>query len=111
MVYLNPGEIMAIAKEVAPSLLKDIVDVFKGDFVMDTNITAVVESHIRSHRQSLLNLFMNDSRKGIDRSLLGEISKDVKELAKDLRQLNEDVSSAVTSMMAKDEELGAVAYY
>ncbi|MGG0727715.1 lipase family protein [Bacillus paramycoides] len=111
MVYLNPGEIMAIAREVAPSLLKDIVDVFKGDFVMDTNITAVVESHIRSHRQSLLNLFMNDSRKGIDRSLLGEISKDVKELAKDLRQLNEDVSSAVTSMMAKDEELGAVAYY
>lgn len=110
-VCLLPCEIMAIAREVAPSLLKDIVDVFKGDFVMDTNITAVVESHIRSNRQALLNLFMNDSRKGIDRSLLGEISKDVKELAKDLRQLNEDVSSAVASMMAKDEELGMVTNY
>ncbi|PEA53781.1 lipase [Bacillus pseudomycoides] len=111
MVYMNPGEILAIAREVAPSLFKDFVDMFKGDFVIDTNVTAVVENHIRSHRQALLNLFMNDSRKGIDRSLLGEISKDVKELAKDLKQLNEDVSSAVTSMMAKDEELGMVANY
>ncbi|MEI4803202.1 lipase [Bacillus sp. FJAT-51639] len=111
MVYLNPGEIMAIAREVAPSLLKDIVDVFKGDFVIDTNITAVVESHIRGYRQSLLTLFMSDSRKGVDRSLLGEISKDVKELAKDLSELKEDVSSAVTSMIAKDGELGTVAYY
>lgn len=84
---------------------------FKGDFQIDTNVTAIVAEHILAHRHSLLNLFMNDSSRGINRSLLGEISKDVKELSKDLKQLNEDVSEAVFSMMAKDEELGAVAYY
>ncbi|MFD0770371.1 lipase [Bacillus sp. CGMCC 1.60114] len=110
MVYLSPGEIMTIAKEVASSLVDDILEMFHGDFVIDTNVTAIVGEHIRNHRQSLLNLFMADSRKGIDRSLLGEISKDVKELSKDLKQLNEDVSSAVVSMMAKDEELSMVTY-
>ncbi|MDR4190909.1 lipase, partial [Bacillus pseudomycoides] len=66
---------------------------------------------ILTHRHSLLHLFMNDGSRGINRSLLGEISKDVKELSKDLKQLNEDVSEAIFSMIAKDEELGAVTYY
>ncbi|HDR4571461.1 MULTISPECIES: lipase family protein [Bacillus cereus group] len=110
-VYLAASEILEIAKEVAGSYIQDLLDMFKGDFQIDTNVTAIVAEHILAHRHSLLNLFMNDSSRGINRSLLGEISKDVKELSKDLKQLNEDVSEAVFSMMAKDEELGAVAYY
>ncbi|EJR39499.1 lipase family protein [Bacillus mycoides] len=110
-VYLATSEILEIAKEVAASYVQDLLDLFKGDFVVDTNIAAIVSEHILSHRHSLLNLFMNDNSRGINRSLLGEIAKDVKELSKDLKQLNDDVSEAVFSMFAKDEELGAVSYY
>lgn len=97
--------------QVAASYVQDLLDLFKGDFVVDTNVAAIVSEHILSHRHSLLNLFMNDNSRGINRSLLGEIAKDVKELSKDLKQLNDDVSEAVFSMFAKDEELGAVSYY
>lgn len=34
-------EIIAIAKEVASSLVQDILDVFKGDFEIDTNIASI----------------------------------------------------------------------
>ncbi|MGN4927920.1 lipase family protein [Bacillus cereus group sp. MYBK14-1] len=111
VVYLATSEILDIAKEVAASYVQDLLDLFKGDFVVDTNVAAIVSEHILSHRHSLLNLFMNDNSRGINRSLLGEIAKDVKELSKDLKQLNDDVSEAVFSMFAKDEELGAVSYY
>ncbi|PGR38199.1 lipase [Bacillus cereus] len=111
VVYLVTSEILEIAKEVAASYVQDLLDLFKGDFVVDTNVAAIVSEHILSHRHSLLNLFMNDNSRGINRSLLGEIAKDVKELSKDLKQLNDDVSEAVFSMFAKDEELGAVSYY
>ncbi|OTX87805.1 lipase [Bacillus thuringiensis serovar londrina] len=111
VVYLATSEILEIAKEVAASYVQDLLDLFKGDFVVDTNVAAIVSEHILSHRHSLLNLFMNDNSRGINRSLLGEIAKDVKELSKDLKQLNDDVSEAVFSMFAKDEELGAVSYY
>ncbi|MBC6975020.1 lipase [Bacillus sp. Xin] len=111
VVYLAATEILEIAKEVAASYVQDLLEMFKGDFHIDTNVTAIVAEHILTHRHSLLHLFMNDGSRGINRSLLGEISKDVKELSKDLKQLNEDVSEAIFSMMAKDEELGAVAYY
>ncbi|OOR51727.1 lipase [Bacillus pseudomycoides] len=111
VVYLAATEILEIAKEVAGSYVQDLLDMFKGDFHIDTNVTAIVAEHILTHRHSLLHLFMNDGSRGINRSLLGEISKDVKELSKDLKQLNEDVSEAISSMVAKDEELGAVAYY
>ncbi|HHT7224846.1 MULTISPECIES: lipase family protein [Bacillus] len=110
-VYLATSEILEIAKEVAASYVQDLLDLFKGDFVVDTNVAAIVSEHILSHRHSLLNLFMNDNSRGLNRSLLGEIAKDVKELSKDLKQLNDDVSEAVFSMFAKDEELGAVSYY
>ncbi|PDY47333.1 lipase [Bacillus pseudomycoides] len=111
VVYLAASEILEIAKEVAGSYVQDLLDMFKGDFHIDTNVTAIVAEHILTHRHSLLHLFMNDGSRGINRSLLGEISKDVKELSKDLKQLNEDVSEAIFSMIAKDEELGAVTYY
>ncbi|MGQ7105435.1 lipase family protein [Bacillus cereus group sp. Bce041] len=111
VVYLATSEILDIAKEVAASYVQDLLDLFKGDFVVDTNVATIVSEHILSHRHSLLNLFMNDNSRGINRSLLGEIAKDVKELSKDLKQLNDDVSEAVFSMFAKDEELGAVSYY
>ncbi|PEP50251.1 lipase family protein [Bacillus pseudomycoides] len=111
VVYLAASEILEIAKEVAGSYVQDLLDMFKGDFHIDTNVTAIVAEHILTHRHSLLHLFRNDGSRGINRSLLGEISKDVKELSKDLKQLNEDVSEAIFSMIAKDEELGAVTYY
>ncbi|MCI0764344.1 lipase [Bacillus sp. TL12] len=111
VVYLVATEILEIAKEVAGSYVQDLLEMFKGDFHVDTNVTAIAAEHILTHRHSLLHLFMNDGSRGINRSLLGEISKDVKELSKDLKQLNEDVSEAIFSMVAKDEELGAVAYY
>ncbi|WP_369899951.1 lipase [Bacillus manliponensis] len=110
-VYLTLGEIREIATEVAASLVQDILDLFEGDFVLDTSITAIVGDHIRSNRNALTNLFMNDSRRGIDRSLLNEVAKDIKEFSEELKELSDDVSLAVVSMVAKDEELHAVKYH
>ncbi|GGE55272.1 lipase family protein [Priestia taiwanensis] len=109
-VYLLRWEILSIVREVAFSVWDDIMDVFSGDFVIDTNIEAIVGNHIRSHKYSLLAVFMNDGKKGIDRSLLTEITKDVKNLKDELIELNEDVQSAVVSMVVKDQELEMVKY-
>ncbi|HDR4463646.1 lipase [Bacillus cereus group sp. MYBK249-1] len=111
ILYLSRDEIIIIAKEVASSLVQDILDVFKGDFEIDTNIASIAGDYVRSHRQSLLNYFMNDGSRGLNRSLLVEISRDVNELSNDLKELSQDVTDAVISMIAKDEELASVSYY
>ncbi|MEB9608171.1 lipase, partial [Bacillus cereus] len=98
-------------KEGASSLVQDILNVFKGDFEIDTNIASIAGDYVRSHRQSLLNYFMNDGSRGLNRSLLVEISRDVNELSNDLKELSQDVTDAVISMIAKDEELASVSYY
>ncbi|MCE0554200.1 hypothetical protein LQK80_19495 [Bacillus thuringiensis] len=54
---------------------------------------------------------MNDGSRGLNRSLLVEISRDVNELSNDLKELSQDVTDAVISMIAKDEELASVSYY
>ncbi|MGE1167085.1 lipase, partial [Peribacillus simplex] len=42
VVYLATSEILEIAKEVAAFYVQDLLDLFKGDFVADTNVAAIV---------------------------------------------------------------------
>ncbi|MGG3966135.1 lipase family protein [Heyndrickxia faecalis] len=105
LIYLTVSDIKAILMEVGYSVVKDIKDLFKGDFDIDTDVKQIVINHVVSRYNAMKRLFKEDLKKGIDKALMNEINKDIKQLSKDIKQLGNDVNTAVISMVETDEEL------
>ncbi|MEZ0116936.1 UNVERIFIED_ORG: hypothetical protein ABRZ91_000893 [Heyndrickxia coagulans] len=105
LIYLTVSDIKAILMEVGYSVVKDIKDLFKGDFEIDTDVKQIVINHVVSRYNAMKRLFKEDLKKGIDKALMNEIYKDIKQLSKDIKQLGNDVNTAVISMVETDEEL------
>ncbi len=103
--YLTRSEIKSIFKEIGLSYLHEFKDMLKGDFYINPHIEQIVISHLISRYQTYKTLFLQDPHKGINKNLVNEISSDIKNLSNDIALLESDVTSAVVSMMEKDEEL------
>lgn len=104
-INLTVSEILSILKDIGLSYLKEIMDIFRGDYVVDAHIEQIIISHIISKYPTYKKLFLADSNKGINKALMDDIIHDIHKLSKDITQLEDDVQSAVASMIEKDEEL------
>ena len=110
-IYLSTTDILNLARKIGLSYLEEFKDIFKGDFVIDANVEQIVANHIASRYQNIKTLFMQDSHKGVNKELLNDIQKDIKDLGKEIEVLSVDVKDAVVSMIERDEELKNELYY